>query len=130
MAILCESLCPQGTQRIRLRDVPYGNVDLLADSRIVRAYPIFLEMSLYNHVIIIGLGAMTYLTPIIGKTGREAARAVRHQDLKRLQEGGDWDRPDFDSQFIRVYSYLREQLNEAGWLDDLYDGAKGEHSHH
>ncbi|PVF97201.1 hypothetical protein CPB86DRAFT_760803 [Serendipita vermifera] len=34
---------------------------------------------------------------------------------KRLQDGGDWD---------RIYAYLHEQLNEAGWLDELYDSAK------
>jgi hypothetical protein len=32
------------------------------------------------------------------------------------------------SSLTRIYTHLHEQLNEAGWLDDLYDSAKGVYS--
>lgn len=33
----------------------------------------------------------------------------------KLQQNGEWD---------RIYVELSDQLNELGWIDDLYDTAK------
>ncbi|KIM29917.1 hypothetical protein M408DRAFT_328383 [Serendipita vermifera MAFF 305830] len=34
---------------------------------------------------------------------------------QRLQDSGHWD---------KIYANLNEQLNEAGWVDELYNSAK------